>query len=190
MSTFGNSLGDRRALSSNTCHKRLPYGVLYTAEQETKEARVPNGYVFLCNNRTEGECLERKLFGAPKTEWNRVSQVKKGDILFLLNYQTNRLHGVFEAAIDGVMDIEPYAFDGYFPAQVRVRRKMRSPSLDEAALLPLIKRGWIEVSRRGVLLFPPRLGLSSSMSSGGSSYRSRRREQRQIWSATRRKTAI
>jgi len=35
---------------------------------------------------------------------------------------------------------------------------MRCPSLDEAALLPLIKRGWIRMSRRGVLLFPERLG--------------------------------
>jgi len=136
----------------------LPSGVLYEAEQETKEARPPAGYVFLCNNWTERECLEKKLFGAPKSEWNRVSQVKKGDILFLLNYQTNRLQGVFEAVSDGMMDIEPYAFDGYFPSQVRVRRKMRCPSLDQAALLPLIKRGWIRLSRRGILLFPPKLG--------------------------------
>ena len=57
-----------------------------------------------------------------------------------------------------MLNIEPYAFDGRFPAQVRVRRKMRCPPLDEAALLPLINRGWIRVSRRGVLLFPPRLG--------------------------------
>jgi len=144
-------------LSRGTYAGRLPYGVLYEVE-EGKEARVPSGYVFLCGNWTERECLERSLFGAPKSEWGRVSQVKKGDILFLLNYQTNRLHGVFEAISDGKMDIETYAFDGRFPAQVSVRRKMRSSSLDEAALLPLIKRGWIRVSRRGVLLFPDRLG--------------------------------
>jgi len=144
-------------MSSDAQSKRLRSGVLYEVE-ETKEVRPPNGYVFLCNNRTERECLERKLFGSPKSEWNRVSQVKEGDILFLLNYQSNRLHGVFEAVSDGKMDIEPYAFDGRFPAQVRVRRKMWCPPLDETALLPLIKRGWIRVSRRGILLFPDRLG--------------------------------
>ena len=145
-------------MPSSAHRRQLPYGVLYAAERETKEPRPPSGYVFLCNNRTERECLERKLFGLPKSEWNRVSQVKEGDILFLLNYQSNRLHGVFEAVSDGKMDIEPYAFDGRFPAQVRVRTKMRYPSLDEEALLPLIKRGWIRVSTRGVLLFPNRLG--------------------------------
>ena len=145
-------------MPSDARFEPLPPGVLYSAEREKKEARAPNGYVFLCNNGTERECLERKLFGSPKSEWNRVSQVKEGDMLFLLNYQTNRLHGVFEAISDGKMDIEPYAFGGYFPAQVRVGRKMRCPSLDEATLLPLIKRRWINVSRRGVLLFPDRLG--------------------------------
>jgi len=134
--------------------------VLYEAKEGKVEtiAKPPSGYVFLCNSRTESECLEKKLFGSPKSEWNRVSQVKKGDVLFLLNYQSNRLYGVFEATIHGRLNIEPYAFDGRFPAQVRVRRKMRCPSLDEAALLPLIRRGWIRVSRRGVLLFPDRLG--------------------------------
>jgi len=144
-------------MSNNAHSRRLPSGVLYEAE-EKKEERALNGYVFLCNNRTERECLERKLFGSPKSEWNRVSQVREGDILFLLNYQSNRLHGVFEAVSDGKMDIEPYAFDGRFPAQVQVTRKMRCTPLDETALLPLIKRGWIRVSRRGILLFPDRLG--------------------------------
>jgi len=140
--------------------RRLPSGVLYETEKsrEAQAGRVPSGYVFLCSHGTEKECFERKLFAMPMSEWNRVSQVKKGDILFLLNYQSNRLHGVFEATTDGTLNIEPYAFDGRFPAQVRVRRKMWRPPLDETALLPLIKRGWVKVSRRGILLFPPRLG--------------------------------
>jgi len=147
-------------MSPNASSRQLHPGVLYEAEEkeEAHPARAPNGYVFICSYRTERECFERKLFAMPKYDWNRVSQVEKGDILFLLNCQSNCLHGVFEAITDGTLDIEPYAFDGRFPAQVRVRRKMMCPSLDEAALLPLINRGWIRVSRRGVLLFPFRLG--------------------------------
>jgi len=147
-------------MSRNAYPRQLPYGVLYQAEESKAEeaARPPSGYVFFCNNRTESECLEKQLFGAPRSEWNWVSQVKREDILFLLNYQSHRLHGVFEAASDGKMNIDLYAFDGYFPAQVRARRRMRCSPLDEAALLPLIKRGWIGVSRRGLLLFPDRLG--------------------------------
>jgi hypothetical protein len=134
-----------------------PPGVLYEKEG-IKQAREPTGWVFLCNNSTETECLATKLFGSPKREWNIVSQVKKGDILFLLNYETNRLHGVFEAVTDGEMNIEPYGFDGYFPAQVRVIRKLKCSSADKGALLPLIKRGWIRTSKTGVMMFPWRLG--------------------------------
>jgi len=147
-------------MSANDSRRVLPCGVLYETH-ESKEAsavRIPSGYVFICSHRTERECFERKLFAMPMSHWNRVSQVKKGDILFLLNYQSNRLHGVFEATTDGTLNIESDAFDGRFPAQVRVRRKMWCPSLDEADFLSLIKRGWIRVSRRGVLLFPDRLG--------------------------------
>jgi len=134
-----------------------PPGVLYEKE-EPRQPKEPTGWVFLCNNGTERECLALKLFGSPKKEWNRVSQIKRGDVLFLLNYETNRLHGVFEAVTDGEMNIEPYAFDGYFPAQVRVIRKLKCSPADKGALLPLIKKGWIRTSKTGVMLFPWRLG--------------------------------
>jgi hypothetical protein len=134
-----------------------PHGVLYEKE-ETKKAREPAGWVFLCNDRTESECLALKLFGLPKREWASVSQVKKGDILYLHNYEHNRLYGVFEAVEDGKMNIEPYAFDGYFPAQVRVVWKLKAPPADKGALLPLIKKGWIRVAKTGTMVFPWRLG--------------------------------
>jgi len=155
-----NRVEDRRSVAENTGSRRLPSGVLYEAEEskETYVPSVPGGYVFICSHGTERECFERNLFAMPMSDWNWVSQVRKGDILFLLNYQSNRLYGVFEATTDGMLNIEPSAFNGYFSAQVRVRRKMRCPSLDEAAFLPLIRRGWIKVSRRGVLVFPRWVG--------------------------------
>jgi len=144
-------------MCGSTSFKQLPSGVLYQKE-ERREPRVPWGYVFLCSNRTEGECLEKKLFGSPKSEWGRVSQVKEGDILFLLNYQTNHLHGVFEAVSEGKMDIDPDAFDGRFPAQVKARRMIRCHWVGPAELLFLIRRRWIWVSRRGIIRFPTRFG--------------------------------
>ena len=83
------------------------------------------------------------------------SDLGKG--LTVYNCNENRLHGVFEATTDGALNIEEFAFDGRFPAQVRVRWKTRCPSQDSSTLLHLIKRGWITSSRRGVLLFPSKL---------------------------------
>lgn len=113
--------------------------------------------MFLCNNNTERECLNGRVFGLPEPKLSQVSRVKKGDILFLLNYQANRLHGVFEAVSDGGMSLVPYSFGGRFPAQVRVKRKVDCPWIDKGVLLPLIKRRLIRVSSRGVLVFPDRL---------------------------------
>lgn len=134
----------------------LTKGVLYTAE-ERKKRGIPQGYVFICSNWTQEECLDRRLFAMPKSKWSRVSQVKEGDILLLLNYQTNHLHGIFEAASDAGLDIEPHAFGGRFPAQVRVKRKMKCRWVDKSMLLSLIRRKQIRVSRNGVLIFPDRL---------------------------------
>lgn len=135
----------------------LSSGVLYDKDQ-AKQSTAEIGWVFMCDGRTQEECLERKLFGAPKRDWRRVSQIKKGDTLFLLNYETSWLYGVFEAVTDGMMNLDGDAFGGYFPAQVRVATRMKAPPASKGALLPLIKKGWIRVSKRGILLFPYRLG--------------------------------
>ena len=146
-------------MSDGTSAVRLSPGVLYRKE-EAKETRFQSGFVFLCNNRTERECLDGRVFGLPVSMKYRACQVKAGDILFLHNYQANRLHGVFEAVADGGMDIVPYAFGGNYPAQVRVRRKIDCPWVDKGALLSLIKKGRIRVSNRGILVFPSRLDQS------------------------------
>ena len=144
-------------MSDNSLSEELPRGVLYD-KKEKKEPISQKGYVFLCNNQTERECLDRRVFGLPESMRDRALQVRKGDILFLLNYQMNRLHGVFEAASDGGIDVAPYAFGGRYPAQVRVKRKMDCRWVDKGTLLPLIKKRLIRMSRRGVLVFPDRLG--------------------------------
>jgi hypothetical protein len=45
-------------------------------------------------------------------------RVAPGTKLFLYNYQARELSGIFEAACHGDMDLDPDAFQGFFPAQV------------------------------------------------------------------------
>jgi hypothetical protein len=75
---------------------------------------------FICTNETEAECFQRALFGDTMKFWDEIKDVKKGDILFLYNVQTDVLFGPFTAESDGKRDIEPDAWGGRFPAQVRV----------------------------------------------------------------------
>jgi len=150
-------LRDLMNMSIRTVTARAPRGVIYEADRKEK-TRVASGYVFVCSSWTEGECLDKRLFGLPDREWKRVSQIKEGDILFLLNYMTGHLHGVFEASSDGILNIDPNAWGGRFPAQVKVRILIKCPYVTKAELLPLIRRRWITISRKGVLFFPDKLG--------------------------------
>lgn len=75
---------------------------------------------FVCKNDTEAECFKRALFGDTASFRDLVKDVKRGDTLFLYNIESDVLFGPFTAASDGMPDLEPTAWRGRFPAQVRV----------------------------------------------------------------------
>jgi len=77
-------------------------------------------HIFVCTNKTEPECLQRMLFGTNKLYATDALAVKSGDILFLLNVNSNVLHGVFRAKSDGRQNIVPEAWKGKYPYQVEV----------------------------------------------------------------------
>jgi len=77
-------------------------------------------HIFVCTNKTEPECLQRMLFGTNKLYASDVLSVKTGDILFLLNVNSNALHGIFRAKSDGRHSIVPEAWKGKYPYQVEV----------------------------------------------------------------------
>ena len=83
--------------------------------------RETNCFIMLCSNRTEKECIERNLFGGKKNSLEYIKEIKKGDFGFLLNYNTNELIGVFIAQTEAMLNLEPKAFNGDFPAQIRVK---------------------------------------------------------------------
>ena len=64
------------------------------------------------------------LTGLPAQHFPYVKNIDPGLPLFLFNYSDRKLHGIFEAASSGKMNINPYAWttDGtertVFPAQV------------------------------------------------------------------------
>ena len=78
------------------------------------------GFMLACGESTEAECLTRMLFGTDRTYGPVVIRIRKGDLLFLNNIETDSLHGVFRAVTDGGLNIEPKAWKGRYPYQVRV----------------------------------------------------------------------
>ncbi|KAH0851259.1 hypothetical protein HID58_091073, partial [Brassica napus] len=93
-----------------------------------------HGAIFMSNSSTRRECLRRELFGLPMGQAGFVKHVKAGMFLFLFEFESRELHGVFQACSDGAINIEPGAFCStgkQFPAQVKFTEKWRCRPLGE-----------------------------------------------------------
>ncbi len=89
----------------------------------------------LCNDLTEGECLERNLFGDKAKRLQELDEIKTGDIGLLLNINKDELIGVFRATSEAQLHIEPDAWDGKFAAQVRVELIGNLQRVNDAAFI-------------------------------------------------------
>lgn len=106
---------------------------------------ILGGYIFVCNNDTMQEDLKRQLFGLPPRYRDSVRAITPGLPLFLYNYTTHQLHGIFDAASFGGSNIDPTAWEdkkckgeSRFPAQVRIRVRKLCKPLEEDAFRPVL----------------------------------------------------
>jgi len=84
---------------------------------------IPTCFFMLCTDSTEKECLEKGLFGDKQWLLPHLKSIKKGDFGFLLNISKSKdqLLGIFAAEGEAELNIDPNAWDGKFPAQVKVK---------------------------------------------------------------------
>ena len=94
---------------------------------------------FVCSKNTEAECFQRRLFGDTINYWDEIKNVRRGDALFLYNIETDVLFGPFRASSDGQLNIERSAWEGRFPAQVRVEWSLISVITGASSRFPFLK---------------------------------------------------
>lgn len=90
-------------------------------------------YIFSVNETNRHICIQNNLFGVPATDRARsqISNVKKGDKLFLYIYGTGLVYGIFEAETDPFIEKNPekgpwnLSFidkkHGYYPYRLYIR---------------------------------------------------------------------
>ena len=93
------------------------------------------GFIMFCNDRTEGECLKRNLFGDKAKRFQCLDEIKPGDIGLLLNINKDELIGIFRACSKSQLHIEPDAWNGKFAAQVRVEPIGKLQRIKDAAFI-------------------------------------------------------
>lgn len=141
-SSKNNNNNDFNGESKSGVDKR--FKTLPPSEALPRDETV-GGYIFVCNNDTMEENLKRQLFGLPPRYRDSVRQITPGLPLFLYNYSTHQLHGIYEAASFGGTNIDPTAWEdkknageSRFPAQVRVQTRQLCEPLDEDAFRPIL----------------------------------------------------
>ncbi|XP_076940853.1 DCD domain-containing protein NRP-A-like [Bidens hawaiensis] len=141
-SSNNNNNNDNNNNNSSAADKR--FKTLPAAETLPRD-EVLGGYIFVCNNDTMQEDLKRQLFGLPPRYRDSVRAITPGLPLFLYNYTTHQLHGIFEATTFGGSNIDPTAWEdkkckgvSRFPAQVRIRIRKVCKALEEDAFRPVL----------------------------------------------------
>ena len=104
---------------------------------------MPNYFIFRCSNKTYQECIDRMLVGQQSSnQTTPVSIVKINDIIFLHKTSSIReiekqfIEGPFFAISNGTQNIEPQAWHGGFPWQVKIEKrgtvsKIEQPSFNK-----------------------------------------------------------
>ncbi|KAF8663003.1 hypothetical protein HU200_055591 [Digitaria exilis] len=119
------------------------YGTYSAAARNLPEDEL-GGVIFGCKHNTMNECLSKQLFGLPSGHISYVKNVKPGMPLFLFNYSDRKMHGIFEAACAGQLNIDQFAWsDGgriktQFPAQVLISVKTQCHPVPESQFRSVI----------------------------------------------------
>ncbi|KAL3499205.1 hypothetical protein ACH5RR_038298 [Cinchona calisaya] len=140
--SYNNNNNNNNGDGKNAVDKR--FKTLPPSEALPRNETV-GGYIFVCNNDTMQENLQRQLFGLPPRYRDSVRAITPGLPLFLYNYSTHQLHGIFEAAGFGGTNIDPLAWEdkknpgeSRFPAQVRVVTRKVCEPLEEDSFRPIL----------------------------------------------------
>jgi hypothetical protein len=140
--TINSNINRNNSENNSTVEKRFK---TLPATETLPRNEVLGGYIFVCNNDTMQEDLKRQLFGLPPRYRDSVRAITPGLPLFLYNYTTHQLHGIFEAASFGGSNIDPTAWEdkkckgeSRFPAQVRIRIRKFFKALEEDAFRPVL----------------------------------------------------
>ncbi|KAJ0705174.1 putative DCD domain-containing protein NRP [Helianthus annuus] len=143
----------KKKINTDSLMKEASVFSNYSAPARNLRKTDLGAVIFGATHNTINECLSRQLFGLPEGHYSYIKNIKEGLVLFLFNYSDRKLHGIFEAAGHGQMNIDQYAWvddggdgTGYtrYPAQVKIRARKLCNPLSEDQFHPIIAHNYYE----------------------------------------------
>lgn len=110
----------------------------------------------MCSPKTEQECIDKELFGGGKYSINQSKSIDRGHLGFLYNPVANTLMGIFVAEGPARMSIDPTAFGGSYPAQIKVKLHGKLQRIENARekLSPFLKLKMVNAKSGYNFLYP------------------------------------
>ncbi|KAL1319837.1 hypothetical protein AAHE18_14G013900 [Arachis hypogaea] len=131
--TNTNTNGKKHGDNTNDVAKKLK--TLPPSESLPRYETV-GGYIFVCNNDTMAENLKRQLFGLPPRYRDSVRAITPGLPLFLYNYSTHQLHGIFEIG-EKICTTVCFAINVLNPNLPTPVKELADPVVEDRPRIPL-----------------------------------------------------